>query len=264
MNNNQTSKWYVDLTLFIGFIVAFFLDLTGLELHQWIGVAASGLAAYHLITHWTWVSAVTERFFAKTSPRARLHYLIDAAIFAGFLVIGLTGLVISSWLNLSLTHYDLWLQYHIQASILTLILTVVKISLHWRWVVTTTKKTFSPAGQQAQHEIPTLKPAPVAVPAAIRQPVNRRDFIKMMGIVGAASVIALGSAASGLNDASAGLSSSEAATSSAQTLSSDSFETYSSDQTCLVRCGRRCSYPGHCHRYTDTNGNNRCDFGECA
>lgn len=33
---------------------------------------------------------------------------------------------------------------------------------------------------------------------------------------------------------------------------------------CTVRCGRRCFYPGHCRRYRDTNGNGRCDLGECV
>jgi len=51
MNKDQNSKWLVDITLFTGFVLAFFLDLTGLELHQWVGVAAGGLATYHLITH---------------------------------------------------------------------------------------------------------------------------------------------------------------------------------------------------------------------
>ena len=34
--------------------------------------------------------------------------------------------------------------------------------------------------------------------------------------------------------------------------------------SCTIRCGRRCSYPGHCRRYTDSNGNGRCDLGECT
>jgi hypothetical protein len=37
----------------------------------------------------------------------------------------------------------------------------------------------------------------------------------------------------------------------------------SSASACQVRCNRRCSYPGHCRRYTDSNKNGRCDLGEC-
>lgn len=264
MNKDQISKWLVDITLFASFLLAFFLDLTGLEMHQWIGVAASGLAVYHLGAHWNWVCTVTERFFGKTSARARLYYLVDALILIGFYIIGLTGLVISTWLNLSLSNGDLWLQVHILVSIITLILTVAKIGLHWRWVATTTQKIFSPPGQPAQHESPAARPVPAA---AASQQVSRRDFIKVMGIVGMMSALALCNAASGLRKASAGQSgaaqtSAEAAASSQQTRLDGSLET--SGQNCSVRCERRCSYPGHCRRYTDANGNNLCDNGECV
>jgi hypothetical protein len=80
----------------------------------------------------------------------------------------------------------------------------------------------------------------------------------MMGVVGVASLFALGSATSGLRDAS------QEDADTPQTGLSGSLETFSSDQSCVVQCGRRCSFPGHCRRYTDTNGNNRCDLGECA
>jgi hypothetical protein len=33
--------------------------------------------------------------------------------------------------------------------------------------------------------------------------------------------------------------------------------------TCSVRCRRGCSFPGHCRRYIDSNGNGKCDLGEC-
>jgi len=275
MNTNSTSKWFVDAVLFAGFVVAFFLDLTGLELHQWIGLAAGGLAAYHLLTHWTWVNTLTQRFLKKTSGRARLYYLFDAAIFAGFFAIGFTGLVISSWLNLSLSQYDLWLHVHIQASIATLVLTVIKIGLHGRWVVSTAKKIFSTPPRLMQ-EVPALRavpamnpaPVPVAAPRGASQQMNRRDFLKMMGVVGAASVLALGSAASALNEVSA-RQTSETGDSTASAAGLDGSQSglnssqSSSGLACTVSCGRQCSYPGHCRRYTDSNGNGRCDLGEC-
>jgi hypothetical protein len=275
MNKDQNSKWLVDIALFAGFMLAFFPDLTGLELHQWTGLAAGGLASYHLVAHWTWVSNVTQRFFGKTSSRSRLYYLIDVAIFAGFFTISLTGLVISSWLNLTLAHHELWLHLHIQVSILTLILVVAKTGLHWRWIVATTRRIFSQPIGQAQHASPILKPAPVAVPILNRQQISRRDFIKIMGIVGVVSFFALASAASGLHEPRAAvtsgeedidveINSSEETTSSQQASSGSIPESFNSDQSCSVQCGHRCSYPGHCRRYTDTNGNNLCDFGECA
>ncbi len=33
------SNWLIDATLLAGFLATFFLDLTGLVVHQWLGVA---------------------------------------------------------------------------------------------------------------------------------------------------------------------------------------------------------------------------------
>lgn len=33
--------------------------------------------------------------------------------------------------------------------------------------------------------------------------------------------------------------------------------------SCTTLCGSGCTYPGECRRYTDRNGDGRCDFGEC-
>jgi len=41
-------------------------------------------------------------------------------------------------------------------------------------------------------------------------------------------------------------------------------ENYGATNQCVVRCPNRCSYPGKCRRYVDTNGNGLCDLGECA
>lgn len=260
MNKTSPSKWFIDVMLFTCFLVAFFLDQTGLELHQWIGVAAGALATYHLITHWAWISTVTERFFGKTSGQARLYYLIDVLLFSSFYVIGFTGLMISSWLNLSLTNYNLWLTVHIQSSIAALGLTVLKVGLHWRWIVTTAKKIFSAPGQPAPQASAALRPAPIAATASTRQEISRRDFLKMMSAVGVVSLFALGSAASGLQDVSAGQENAEQENRQSSQ-STSSLDT--STQSCSIQCNRNCSYPGHCQRYVDSNGNNHCDHSEC-
>ena len=38
-SNPSKHNWCVDLILFVGLILMFFLDLTGIGLHQWIGIA---------------------------------------------------------------------------------------------------------------------------------------------------------------------------------------------------------------------------------
>lgn len=241
---NQKKRWLVNAALFTGLVVCFFVDLTGVSLHQWLGMIGGALAGYHLIAHWGWVRAVAGRFFGRTSSQARLYLLLDALIGAGFLAMIGTGLLISTWLNLALAGYETWRALHVLFSIGTLLAVTLKIGLHARMIIAAARRLVG------------ARPAPVP-PAA-----ERRAFFKLMGVVGAASLVALTSsltALAGAEDAEV----SSAGSSSAHTSRSSRSSLGSSSSTCVVRCGRRCAYPGHCRRYVDSNNSGRCDLGEC-
>jgi hypothetical protein len=261
MHSSQKTRWVVDAALFTSFLLAFFLDLTGLSLHQWIGLSAAAVAAYHLIAHDAWVDSTASRFFGKLAARSRLYFLIDAALLAGFATITITGLVISSWFNLQLASYDAWRFVHIAASIVTLLVTVAKLALHWRWIVTVTRNIFT--GQKALPQRPVIGPALL----------GRREFGRLMGVIGISSLIALASSlhnlrtegnaestAADVNSASINQNSAKAAASASGSTTSSS----AASTTCAVRCRRRCAYPGHCRKYVDSNSSGRCDLGECA
>jgi len=263
MNTKQKTRWWVDAILFAGFITTFFLDLTGVELHQWIGVFGSALAAYHLLSHWEWVSAVTQRFFGETSGKARRYYLLDVVMLVGFTTIAVTGLIISTWLNLTLTSYTAWLTAHIAAAIITLLVLVLKLALHVRWIAATARGVIA---------LPAPRPARLAAaPVRARgRPVSRREFLEVMGVAGAVSLLALLQGADSLKALSGGeaQAASQAASQSSAGESSTSSQSDASQpasaDTCRVRCNRGCSYPGHCRKYVDSDNNNYCDLGECA
>ncbi len=285
----QTSKWIVDLVLLVVFLVEFYMDLTGVALHQWMGVTLAAAILYHLATHWTWVKLVTARFFNQTSMRARLYYLLDGGLLAGFGTIIATGLVISTWLDLPLNNYATWHDVHVYSSIATLALLVGKLAAHWRWIVQNSMAIFG-RGK------PAARPAVPALPAV--QPINaisRRHFLTMMGGLTLASMVSIGTALNGATGASSVQATTGTATTSpaagstttqnqlaaatATTVQSQptatatsaptatqaaTSTTASSATTCTVRCNKRCAFPGHCRKYTDTTGNGRCDLGECA
>ncbi len=251
MNQIFKTRWVVDVALFVAFLGCFFLDLTGTVLHQILGLIGAGIVLYHLLSHWKWVRAVTERFFSSTSHQPRLYYVLDALLLLGFAAILATGLVISTWLNLPLSNYTGWHTVHVLFSISTLLMVVLKLALHARWIATTARRMFAP---------PALAPTPVQI-----ADYSRRDFLVVVGTVGAAALVAIGSSAPSLANAQVtGTSGSDSASSSSGTMSSRRLSNSSqSSSSCAVRCGKRCSYPGHCRRYTDANDNGRCDLGEC-
>jgi hypothetical protein len=189
--NRQKMNWLLDLLLFLGFLLAFFLDLTGLPLHQWAGVLGGALMLCHLLLHWNWVKAITSRFFGKTSGQARLYYLLDIAITGGSACILVSGLTISTWFNIPLANYLAWKDFHITSSLITLGIVVLKIAVHWRWIIRAARQPLFPAPLPARRSSPAVG-------------MSRRDFLKLMGVVGAASVLASYSALSNRQAVQAG------------------------------------------------------------
>jgi len=187
MAKNQTIKinWWVDVILFVGFILAFLLEVTGLSLHQWGGLFICLLAGYHLLRHWKWITAMLPRFFKSGLSSQRLRFFVDLFLMLGFEIILLTGLMISTWFALSLTDYLLVRNFHVLASIASLGLLVLKVSLHARWIISSMRKIFQkPAPRQAS------MPGSNTLPPTTKN-MERREVLRLMGTVGAASLTAL-------------------------------------------------------------------------
>lgn len=257
MNTTLKSRWLVDAGLLFLFIATFFLDITGVPLHQWIGVAVGVSVVYHLISHWAWVKSVTLRFFGKTSSRSRIYYLLDASLLMGLLTIIGTGLVISTWLNLSIVSYTAWHFIHVTASLITLLAIVLKVGLHWRWIASVAKNIFTR---------PSLEPrgATGMVSTSTGKLVGRREFNRVMTVVGISSIAAAIQGVSSLQweESSTASSSSDTSNTSKLSISLLNGSQTSSAKSGTVRCNKRCAYPGHCRRYADSNNNGRCDLGE--
>ncbi len=290
--NIQKHNWLIDIALLTGFLLSFFLNVTGLPLHQWLGVGVAVLVLVHLYLHWDWVTAVVKRIFGKTCGRARLCLLLDVVIMLGAVVILETGLVISTWLNLDFYNFSAWVDIHIHSSLITLGFVVFKVGLHWRWIVTTTGKIFSrKPGIRLQQPL-RHAPVPVSVPASTRS-VNRRQFLVLMGVVGTASIVAASNVlsrvkpvqsaalestripATSLPQVELGLAQAQGTSApaaegmvtlpnaTATPLPQAAYNIPVQSTSCQVRCPKGCSYPGQCRRYIDSNQNRKCDLGEC-
>lgn len=290
---NQKINWLLDVAILLGFLVSFFLNLTGLAVHQWLGAAVFMGITLHLVNHWAWVINVISKFFKKTSGRARVYAVIDGLLLYGFVMIIETGLVISTWLNLNLANYEVWLDIHIYSSIATLLLAVLKVGLHWRWIAKTASKIFNPAPKLAP-QVLTTAPQVTGV--------SRRDFLVTMGLVGLGSALAISNVLPSLKKVSASTEVAQsidptaaatatqaqptAAATQTQAITAASTEattavptataqptavptavpTAQNNLVCYATCpkGRHCSFPGDCRRYADSDGNGLCDLGECS
>jgi len=286
--NKQKVNLILDMLLFAGFILCFFLDLTGMIAHQWLGVILGGAALIHLLVHNQWVSNAILRF-SNLQSRPQILFLLDVAVALGFVGILSTGLVISTWLNLSLNGYTTWLNLHIAFSLETLFFLVVKIGFHWRWISNTFKKLFEkrPFKSLPDTQMAVDRSTPPLVSKSTVNQMSRREFLAVMGVTSVASILAVSSllketqtVAEAQSDTTQTVSSqssipvgssgsisasTEAASTATSALNPTQVPTVqpTTAYACSIRCNKRCSFPGRCGRYVDSNGNGKCDNGEC-
>ena len=180
--DRQRTNLLVDVGLYVGLVLATLLDVTGVPVHEWLGAAVVVASGYHLLVHRRWVATVAARFLAQTSGQARRFFLVDAAVMLGFLSIGVTGLAVSTWLELPLASYPLWRDLHVYVSVATLGLVVLKVGLHWRWIVTIGRRAV--AGLASSPAAPSTPITPRNGGTRL----GRREFARLMvGIAGTAA-----------------------------------------------------------------------------
>jgi hypothetical protein len=282
MSKNNRTKWWLGAILFGGFLLTFFMKLTGLALHQWVGVFIGILVLYHLLTHLNWVNAVAGRLFEGASNRSRLYLLIDILLACGFAFIVGTGLLLSTWFEVPLANYEFWRISHTLISTITLLFVALKLVLHWRWIAGTllTSRTIHP----------NLTAHPPSTPISnTASRLSRRQFLGVAGVIGAGTLVAVNSAVKSmhlLEDARTSVSAQEMPASAPAAQATPGVENTSTPvsevptstlaaptavpatatvapTSCIVRCNRHCSYPGQCRRYVDLKNNRLCDNGEC-
>lgn len=82
--------------------------------------------------------------------RIKLNYIVDLALFAQFVLVGYSGLLL--FINDHGTSH-LWKLIHEQLGILMLIFFIAHIALHWNWMAFTTKKFFTRENETKAGEI---------------------------------------------------------------------------------------------------------------
>jgi hypothetical protein len=145
MSKNIQTKWWLDLLIFIGFLIAMEPRSSGLAIHEWLTLTAFITILIHLLLNWNWVAQVTTRFFTS-NRRVQLNYLINWLLFVDGILIMLSGLMISERVipafGLSFPRNFAWRGLHDLSANLALLLLGLHTALHWSWIVNTFNRLF--------------------------------------------------------------------------------------------------------------------------
>lgn len=136
--NRTKINLYLDIALTVAFIVSLRPFLTGLAVHEWLGLAIGGALAAHLVLHWKWVIGVTQKVLGSLPSKTRVYYALDVALLVAFLTIIGSGLAMSrvvlSFLGMYGSISTALVALHKLSSYLTLVLIGVKLVLRRRWI----------------------------------------------------------------------------------------------------------------------------------
>lgn len=143
MTSRRSAELLLDTLLLVLLLLLFAPRLTGLALHEWIGLAIVPPTVVHILLSWRWLAASTRRLLGPNSARVRVNYFLNLLLFVLLtLVIG-SGVAISEvavpTLGLRTIDDRSWRALH-NLTLNWLLLTAgFHIALNWDWV----RRTFS-------------------------------------------------------------------------------------------------------------------------
>ncbi len=137
--NRNKLNLFVDLAIFLAFLVVEAPHFSGLPAHEWLGIAIGVGVITHVLLHWQWIIEISRRFFGKAQVLARINYLLNLLLFITITTIIFTGLMISQTvmplLGITVSQNHMWRGVHTTAASIFIGLVALHVALHWQWVV---------------------------------------------------------------------------------------------------------------------------------
>ena len=127
---------YVDILLLAMLLLLFSPRLTGLTVHEWLGISLGGTLIVHLLLSWTWISTNTRRVVSGRSRRARINYVLNWLLFVLIIIELTSGIAISQVSLPSIGIHTIddrsWRALHNQTLNFTLLVLGLHVAMNWR------------------------------------------------------------------------------------------------------------------------------------
>ena len=139
--------FWVDTFLLGGFLAAQSFRLTGINIHEWVGVAMGIALIAHITLHWEWVVRTTTRLVAKKPGRDTLRWANDLLVMGAMTLTVASGIlssrVVLPLFGIGAGSSDFWLEVHFKMAYFSLFLIGLHVALNWRWIFTFLKRTMA-------------------------------------------------------------------------------------------------------------------------
>ena len=138
MDAKKRNVLVVDLVVLAVYLIAANPALTGIDVHEWLGIAAFVVFVAHAAQHGDWVVETARTAFARPSLGRTGHFVLDALIVVAFMTCTVSGVLVSGAvlpaLGLYADGFFFWDPLHAASAKVLLALLVVHVVVHWRWI----------------------------------------------------------------------------------------------------------------------------------
>jgi len=136
---NNLFKVVFDLVMLVLLAAVYCAQPTGIPVHEYIGVGIYILFIVHLAYNYKWIINTGKRFFDKTIViRIKIIYAVDALLLIAFIIIGLSGIMISRVI-FKLGIMPVWRPLHSIVSAVSIVLLSIHIGLHGNMIINAVK-----------------------------------------------------------------------------------------------------------------------------
>lgn len=152
---SNRARLILDCSLLAGLLVVDDPALTGLVVHELLGVAIAGFLLLHTVLNWGWTVRTVTRFFDRITTMPRINLVVDVALFVESVAVMLSGLMVSrvvlTAMGVSATASPIWSAVHAVSAEATSVLLAVHAALHWKWLVRTLAGFGAPRPRASRH-----------------------------------------------------------------------------------------------------------------
>lgn len=138
-------KILIDILMTILFICLTKIKITGMHMHEVLGIIVTLFVIIHLVLNFSWVKAITLKIFDKNlNYKIKITYWINVLLAILVCIIFISGILVSVTIftNISTANRGTWAFIHRKAALITFILIIVHALLNIKMIKGHCKKMY--------------------------------------------------------------------------------------------------------------------------
>ncbi len=165
---NKRLIWLFDVVMLLAVCGLEAKMLTGVLIHEWMGVVLALAIIGHLLLQWPWVESHARRVFSPRTWRQRVNFALNTLFFLAMAATTVSGIMISEHVLVRsgqrLEDSITWHSIHGFAGHAIMFIAGLHLALNWDWIVAIVRGRFRPrpaedASPPSRTHVPSLRTA---------------------------------------------------------------------------------------------------------